>query len=52
MSQELIIEMLQELYDSAFRCQIDYDEEYECTDEDKESFYSECTVHKKSVKEK
>lgn len=42
MSQELIKEMLKEIYDSDFRCQIDYDEEYECTDEDKESFYTEC----------
>lgn len=42
MSQELLVEMLQELYDSDFRCQIDYDEEFECTDEDKENFYTEC----------
>ena len=42
MSQEVIKEMLKEIYDSNFRCQIDYDEEYECTDEDKENFYSDC----------
>ena len=42
MSQELIKEMLKDLYDSDFRCQIDYDEEYECTDEDKENFYTDC----------
>jgi hypothetical protein len=42
MSQELIKEMLKDLYDSDFRCQIDYDEEYECTYEDKENFYTDC----------
>lgn len=42
MSQELIEDMLKEIYDSDFRCQIDYDEEYECTDEDKENFYTDC----------
>lgn len=41
MSQELIKEMLKEIYDSAFRCQID-EEDFECTDDDKEIFYTEC----------
>lgn len=41
MSQELIEEMLKEIYDSDFRWQID-EEDFEFTDDDKENFYTEC----------
>lgn len=41
MSQELIEEMLKEIYDSDFCWEIT-EEDFQCSDEDKESFYTDC----------
>ena len=40
MSQELIEDMLREIFDSDLNWEIN--EEFECSDGDKEEFYTEC----------